>query len=378
MIYFDNASTTALHPEIQTSYTKILSQYFINSESLYDGGMEVNRLMEKSRSQIAEAFHTLSEEIYFTSGASEANNTIIKGIAFANQSKGKHIITTSIEHSSVLGACRQLSEYFGFEITYLPVNHEGVIRIEDLISSLRKDTILVSIMYVNNEVGSIQPIEEIKEIVKTHSQALLHVDCVQALGKLDINLKDIDCASFSAHKIEGLKGSGIMMKKRHVAMLPLISAGQQERGLRGGTSNALVNILFAKTLRLAMDTQALRRIQVKKLNTYFKKQLTQFDCIQMNSSIHALDSIINFSCLPIPSEIMMNALNASGICVSAQSTCESKSHDPSYVLQAMGIPHSIALCSVRCSFSIHNTLEEIDYFISTLKEIINHYGKNSI
>ncbi len=377
MIYFDSVSTTKLNEEVLSTYHSLLAKSFANSESLYDAGMEMHTLMEKSRASIASFLHVLPQEVYFTGGASESNSTIIKGVAFANREKGRHIITTQVEHSSVMNACRQLEEEFGFEVTYLPVDHVGKIRISDLEKALRPDTILVSIMYVNNESGAIMPIEKIKEIVKK-SKAVLHVDCVQALGKLDLDLKNIDCASFSAHKINGLKGSGLLIKKQHIKMLPLINGGQQEMGLRGGTANAAANIVWAKTLRLALEKQHASMEHIRRLNHFLKSELQKMEEIHFNSGEEALETILNFSVKGLTSEVLMNALNAKGICVSAQSTCSSKSTSASHVLLAMGIDEDAARRSIRVSISAENTVEEAKYFIQVLKESIKQYGTNRV
>ncbi|MEG0177716.1 cysteine desulfurase family protein [Anaerorhabdus sp.] len=372
-IFFDNASTTALHPEVFKAYCDLLSTKFYNSDALYDASVEIQQMIEKSRLVIADTFCVLAHEIIFTSGASESNNMAIKGIAFSNQEK-KHIITSCVEHSSVYKTCKQLEELFGYEVTYLPVDKNGVVNIQDLKKAIRNDTILVSIMYVNNEVGSIQPINEIKELVKKESQAYLHVDAVQALGKIDIDVKDIDCMSFSAHKIEGLKGSGILIKKQHVPLAPLICGGQQEFGLRGGTSNSLVHILFAKTLRLALENKNKHHEQIKMMRDYLLEGLKEIDGIYINSPSNGVTNIINFSYPKVPSEVMMNALNAHGICVSAQSTCASKQGQPSRVLKAMGYDDARANSCIRVSLSYHNKIEEIDEFLEILKESCERYG----
>ena len=369
-IYFDNASTTDVNPEVLNTYKDLLDKYYANSESLYDEGSEIHRMMEKARGAIAGLLAVQPDEIIFTSGASEANSLAIKGIAFANPDK-KHIVTSSIEHSSVLNACKQLEETFGYEVTYLPVDHNGQISIEDLKKSIREDTALVSLMLVNNEVGSIFPIKEIGEYVKKKSHAVFHVDVTQAVGKIDFSLENIDLASLSAHKIHGLKGSGILVKKKHVDLVPLVNGGEQEFGLRGGTSNACVNMVFAKTLRLALEKD---NSSIKELKEYCLEKLKKIDGISINQPDDAIDEIINFSYERIPSEVMQNALNEKGFMVSARSTCESKAISESYVLKAMGFSSEIASSCIRLSFSNENTKEEIDLLIQSLKEIISQYG----
>ena len=373
-IYLDNASTTRVDPEVLKTYTRLLQEKFVNSESLYDAGVELATTMEQSRAAIARLLHVKKEEVIFTSGASEANSMVIKGIAFAMMKKKKHLITTEIEHSSVMNAIKQLEEVFGFEVTRLKVNDQGMIRLEELEAALRPDTALVSIMMVNNEVGSIMPVAAIAELVKKHSGAFLHMDGVQALGKIDFDLSQIDCATFSAHKIHGLKGSGVCIRKAHVPIVPLINGGQQEFHLRGGTENALVNILFAKTLRLTLERAEKTRAHCNKLRELLWHQLEGLDQIVINSPKNGVCHILNFSCTVLPSEVMMNALNQRGFCVSAQSTCSSRSRTPSYVLLAMGKSEKMALSSIRCSFSAENTEAEVLAFAAACKECIEKYG----
>ena len=373
-IYFDHSSTTNIHPDVLETYIELLKTHYANSESLYDEGSEIARMMEKARASIAGLLGIHNDEVLFTGSSSESNSLAIKGVAFTNLNK-KHIITTQVEHSSILNACEQLQRVFGYEITYLPVNQFGVVSLEDLKAALREDTMLVSIMHVNNEVGTVNPIKQIAEYVKTKSHAYFHVDMTQSIGKIPVDLTNIDLASISAHKIEGLKGSAILIKKKHVPMEPLINGGEQEYGLRGGISNAVVNMVFTKTLRLALENETTHYQYVQSLHDYFMDKLNDIPGIEFNTNEFSIPHIINFSYEPIPSEVMQNALNQRGFLVSARSTCDSKSINPSHVLKAMGFSDKRASSCIRLSISHENTLAEIDAFIDSLKEIIQLYGE---
>ncbi|MDY2780802.1 MAG: cysteine desulfurase family protein [Bulleidia sp.] len=372
-VYFDYSSTTNVHPDVLKAYMDLLKTTYVNSESLYDEGTLVSRNLEKARNAISELLKVHPDEIIFTSGASEANSEAIKSVSFSMPEK-KHIITSQIEHSSVLNACKQMEDVFGYRVTYLPVNEQGIVSVKDLKNALDNDTSVVSLMSVNNETGAINPIEEIKEIVKKTSSAYMHVDMTQAIGKVPCSFENIDLASMSAHKIEGLKGSGILVKKKHVPFVPLINGGEQEYGLRGGTNNACTNMVFAKTLRIALENEKKYHDYVQKLQTLLLNQLKEIDGVEINNPENNLCSIVNFSYENIPSEVMQNALNRMGFMISARSTCESKSNNPSYVLKAMGYSDRRASSCIRISLSYHNTEEDILDFIKALKEIISHYG----
>ena len=372
-VYFDYSSTTNVHPDVLKAYMDLLKTTYVNSESLYDEGTLVSRNLEKARNAISELLMIHPDEIIFTSGASEANSEAIKSVSFSVPEK-KHIITSQIEHSSVLNACKQMEDVFNYRVTYLPVNEQGIVSVKDLKNALDNDTSVVSLMSVNNETGAINPIEEIKEIVKKTSSAYMHVDMTQAIGKVPCSFENIDLASMSAHKIEGLKGSGILVKKKHVPFVPLINGGEQEYGLRGGTNNACTNMVFAKTLRIALENEKKYHDYVQKLQTLLLDQLKEIDGVEINNPENNLCSIVNFSYENIPSEVMQNALNRMGFMISARSTCESKSNNPSYVLKAMGYSDRRASSCIRISLSYHNTEEDILDFIKALKEIISHYG----
>jgi len=372
-VYFDSASTTVVHPDVLQTYKSLLDRYYVNSESLYDEGSEISRMMEKARSAIAGLLGVNSEDIIFTSGSSEANSSAIKGVCFSQPGK-KHIVTTNVEHSSILNACLQMERVFGYRVTYLPVDSSGKVSLQQVKDAVTDNTAIVSIMAVNNEVGSINPIDEIANYIKKHTHAYMHVDMTQAIGKVDVDFKNIDLASISAHKLEGLKGSGILVKKVHVPFVPLINGGEQEYGIRGGTSNACVNMVFAKTLRFALENGKKYHDSITTLQQTLLSGLSTIPGVLINQPSDAVNSVVNFSYEKIPSEVMQNALNKKGFMVSARSTCASKSDDPSYVLSAMGYSSKRASSCIRISLTYHNTEEEIASLIESLKEIISQYG----
>lgn len=373
MIYFDNASTTSVRPEVARVYTQLIETAYANSDSLHALGRKVEQTLEKARGLIAKSLHVLPQEILFTSCASESNSLAIIGYALANESRGKHVLTSNVEHSSVQHAMDFL-EKFGFEVERLPINEEGIITPEIVQSHMRKDTILVSIMHVNNEMGAINPIREIEKVVHKNPICVFHVDCVQSFSKIDVPFEILDMATISAHKIHGLKGSALLMKKKKIQLLPLIQGGQQEQGLRGGTENAPANIVLAKTIRLALEEQEESYKQVEKVNRYLRTELDKIEGAHVHSPKNALPYILNISFDSITSEVLLNALDQNGICVSAKSTCASHSSNASAVLLAMGKSEKDATHAIRLSFSKENTMEEAKKFIQIIKEILKTYG----
>ncbi len=371
MAYLDYVATTPLNKEVLEAYTSLLKDKFANPDSIHSLGIEVEQLQEKSRKLIAEMLHVESTEIIFTSGASEANNLALKGVALQYQSRGKHIITTKVEHSSVYETCVQLHEKFGFDVDYLDVNEYGVVDISQLQDLIRPDTILVSIMMVNNEIGSINPLDEIKRLLKKYPNIKLHVDMVQALGKIEINLDDVDLASFSAHKIYGLKGSGVLMKKKHIQVCPLISGGQQENGLRAGTSNACTNIVFAKTLRLALENREQKYNYVKDINNKIRKVLMKYPFIVINSNPqYCSPFILNFSVVGYKPEVVLRVFEKHDVYVSTKSACSSKKNDISRTLQAMNLSAEIGSSAIRISFSHLTDADDIYKFSKALDEAV--------
>ena len=364
-IYLDSVSTTRLDDEVKETYKKLLDDYYCNSDALYDDGVAIYDMQEKARKKIAELLGVRADEVIFTSGASEANSLAIKGLCL--NSSRKHIVTSIYEHSSVYNAIRQLEENFGFNVTYLNPDRDGHITVDQIKEAVSSDTVLVSIMAVNNEIGAVNDVEKIAEYIKKQNGIYFHSDLTQAIGKIDINLGNIDMASFSAHKIHGLKGSGALIRKQHISLLPLISGGQQEFSIRGGTSNSLVNIVLAKTLRLALENKNRYHDYLVKIHDRLVSGLKEIATINYDKGVI---SLINIS-TPITSEVLLNALNKKGIMVSSKSTCGSKKNEANRTLQSMNIDEDHA---IRISFDYFNTVAEIDYFIETLKEIIDKYA----
>lgn len=375
MLYLDYAATTPVNQEVQETYAKIIHEHFGNADSLHQLGLEASSLMERSRSLIASLLKVATNEVIFTSGASEANNLAIKGVAFQYQKRGKHLITTSVEHSSVYETCKQLEESFGFEVTYLKVNQNGELSLEELEKAIRSDTILVSIMHVNNEVGMIYPIEEIKKITKKYPNVHLHVDMVQALGKIPIDLTDIDLASFSAHKIYGLKGSGILVKKNSTQLLPLITGGQQEFNLRAGTSNVPTNIVLAKTIRLALEDLDKKSEHVRMLNQMLRNYFLNLEHAHINSPINASPYIVNVSLLDYKPETLIHALEELGIYISTKSACTTKKNTISRTLKAMNSSDAIGNAALRISLSHTMKEADIEYFTTSLDGVLESIKK---
>ena len=365
-VYFDAVSTTSVHPEVLKTYKQLLDEYYCNSDALYDDGVAIYDMQERSRGLIASMLGVKKDEIIFTSGASEANSLAIKGLALKHPQR-KHLITSIYEHSSVHNSFKQLEEDFGYDVTYLVPDKDGHITADMVKDALRDDTLLVSVMQVNNEIGAVNDVEAIASIVKKHPGTYFHTDITQGMGKVDIDLKNVDLASFSAHKIHGLKGSGALVRKQFVELLPIISGGQQEFSIRGGTSNALVNIVLAKTLRIALENKEKYHEQNKKLHDHL---LAGLEKIATVNYARGLDTLMNIS-TPIPSEVLLNALNDKGIMVSSKSTCGSKKNENNRTLNVLGFDEDHA---IRISFDYTNTLEEADYFLANLKEILDKYA----
>lgn len=369
MIYLDNAATTKLNGEVLKSFCELNNQFFANSASTHKLGQEAYRLEEMARNQIAKLLKSDPSEVIFTSGATESNNLAIKGVAFSYKNRGKHLITSKVEHPSVLNAFKMLENDFGFRVTYLDVNEYGQIEIDTLKKALTDDTILVSIMAVNNEVGSINPIEEIGSLLKNYPKVLFHCDATQAIGKINLDYSNVDLLSLSAHKIHGFKGSGLLLKRKNIELSPLLSGGGQEFNYRSGTNNYPYEVCLAKTLRIALENQNKNYQYVKSLNDYLRTLLEDLD-VKINSSKVGSPYIVNIS-INKKASVVSEALSLKDIYVSTKSACSSKRSPSSYVLEAMGLSKFDSMNAIRISLSNETTKEEILTFIKELKVILN-------
>lgn len=374
MIYLDNSATTIPDESVVASFKKVTEQYFANPSSIHQLGGTSEKLLQTAKRQAAELLQVEDEEIIFTSGGTEGNNIAIKGIALEHQNRGKHIITTTIEHPSVEEACQSL-ERLGFEITYLPVSEAGVIEAEAVEKAIRGDTILISVMHVNNELGSVQPIEAIGKIAKKHPKLFFHVDAVQGLGKIPLKLKDsgIDLCTFSGHKIHGLKGTGILYVEKTTSLFPLFDGGGQEKGLRSGTENLAGAVSIVRALRLTLENQKKKQQELKNLANLLRTELEQIQGVHVNSPKAGAPHIMNISVPGVKPEVIIHMLGEKGIFISTKSACSSKQKDESKILVACGFDRERAISGLRISLSYHNTIEEINTFIQVFKESLNKF-----
>src|SRR5690625_3695004 len=320
MIYLDNSATTRVNESVLASFQHVASQLFANPSSIHNLGGEVEQLLRKSREQIAQLLAVEDEEIIFTSGGTEGNNLAIKGIALEHQNRGKHIITTAIEHPSVFDACQAL-EGLGFTVTYLDVDQYGRIDIEELKQAMTEETILVSIMHVNNETGVIQPIKEIGEVLAAYPRVFFHFDHAHGLGKVPLHSQErhVDLCTLSGHKIHGLKGTGVLYVNKRVSLFPLAHGGNQEFGVRSGTENVAGAIAFARALRLIFAEQEEKFSQLKHMSEQLREAFNDIDRVVINSPIHDVaPHILNVSVPGIKSEVMIHALEKENIYISTK------------------------------------------------------------
>ncbi len=371
-VYADNAATTKLSKTALDAMMPYLTDTYGNASSLYRIGQEAHHGVQAARETVAKVLHADASEIYFTSGGSEADNWAIKGVAELMAKKGKkHIITTSFEHHAVLHTVKMLEQY-GFEITYLPVYENGIVHVEDVQNAIREDTALVTVMYANNEIGTIQPIAEIGAVCREKG-VLFHTDAVQAAGHvpIDVQAQNIDLLSMSAHKFHGPKGIGALYCKKGIRLPNLIEGGAQERGRRAGTEAVYAMAGMAAALKEANDHLPENMAKMTKLRDRLIDGLLKIESSRLNGDrAHRLPGNVNISFEGVEGESLLLYLDMKGVSASSGSACTSGSLDPSHVLLAIGLPHEVAHGSLRLSLCESNTEEEMDYIISCVPEII--------
>ncbi|MEG7530886.1 MAG: cysteine desulfurase NifS [Hungatella sp.] len=372
MIYLDNAATTQTRPEVVEAMLPYFTQYYGNPSSVYEFSTPCKKAIAGARETIAHSLGAKSNEIYFTAGGTESDNWAIKATAEAYESKGNHIITSKIEHHAVLHTGEYL-EAHGFDVTYLDVDEDGSVKLDDLKKAIRPTTVLISIMFANNEIGTIQPIKEIGEIAKEHG-ILFHTDAVQAYGHVPIHVDEyhIDMLSSSGHKINGPKGIGFLYIRTGIKSRSFVHGGAQERKRRGGTENVPGIVGYGKAVELAMSTMEVRAQKEKELRDYLMNRIvTEVPYTGINGHrTKRLTNNVNVAFRFIEGESLLIKLDMAGICGSSGSACTSGSLDPSHVLLAIGLPHEIAHGSLRLTLNENNTKEEMDYVVEQIKEIV--------
>lgn len=371
MIYFDNAATTKIYDDALTSYVQVSQKFFGNPSSLHQLGVDAYQVLTKARAQVASLLSVQPEEIFFTSGGTESNNWAIKGTALEKSVFGKHIITTKIEHPSVIQTCKQL-ERFGFEVTYLDVDSKGIVSVDQLKESIRKDTILVSVMAVNNEVGAVQPIAEIAKVLEEYPSIHFHVDAVQAVERASqlLAIGRIDLLSLSAHKFHGPRGVGIMYKKFGRKIQALLTGGGQEKGERSTTENLPGIVATTKALRMALEEESV----TGELRSQLWKELATKSEIRIFSPEDGASHVLCFAIKGVRGEVVVHAFENHGIYISTTSACSSKKADSSSTLYAMDVPTEWATGAVRVSFSNDNTKEEVEQFIDVLHQLMKQFS----
>ena len=371
MIYFDNAATTKIYDDALTSYVQVSQKFFGNPSSLHQLGVDAHQVLTKARAQVASLLSVQLEEIFFTSGGTESNNWAIKGTALEKSVFGKHIITTKIEHPSVLQTCKQL-ERFGFEVSYLDVDSKGIVSVDQLKENLRKDTILVSVMAVNNEVGAVQPIAEIAKVLEGYPSIHFHVDAVQAVERASqlLAIGRIDLLSLSAHKFHGPRGVGIMYKKFGRKIQTLLTGGGQEKGERSTTENLPGIVATAKALRMAQEENSV----TGDLRSKLWKELATKPEIRIFSPEDGASHVLCFAIKGVRGEVVVHAFENHGIYISTTSARSSKKADSSSTLYAMDVPTEWATGAVRVSFSNDNTKEEVEQFINVLHQLMKQFS----
>ena len=379
LIYMDNAATTPVKPEVLDAMLPYFTEKFGNPSSIYSISSENKKAITDAREVIAKTINTTPENIYFTAGGSESDNWALKATADAYASKGKHIITTKIEHHAILHTCEYL-ETKGFEITYLDVDENGLVKLDELTAAIRPDTILISVMFANNEIGTIEPIAEIGKIAHEHG-VLFHTDAVQAYTQvpIDVEAMNIDMMSTSGHKINGPKGIGFLYIRKGVKIKSFIHGGAQERHRRAGTENVTGIIGLAKAAEIATANMKERTAEEIKVRDHLIERIEkEIPYAKLNGDrVKRLPNNVNFSFQFVEGDSMLILLDSKGICASSGSACTSGSLDPSHVLLAIGLPHEIAHGSLRLTISDQITMEDADYVVDNLKEIVNHLREMS-
>ena len=369
-VYFDNGATTRVFPEVREIMVKVLEEEYGNPSSMHKKGLVAEHHLKKTREIIAASMKVDPKEITFTSGGTESNNLAIIGTALANQRKGKHIITSTIEHASVYNPFFFLEE-MGFEVTFIPVDKHGILRLDILKEAIRKDTILVSIMAVNNEIGSIMPMEEIGRMIKeANPDTYYHVDCVQAYGKMRVYPRKwkIDMVSISGHKIHGPKGSGALYVRKGVKIKPILYGGNQEQALRSGTENVPAIAGLGVAAEIIYKDHEERVAYLKGIKDYFLEKVMQLPDVTNHSG--DAPHIASVSFLKVRSEVLLHALEDKGICVSAGSACSSNKPAVSGTLKGIGLKKEEYESTLRFTFSCYNTKEEVDYVIEELEKLL--------
>lgn len=372
-LYMDYSATTPVKKEVLDEMMPYLTDYFGNASSFHTFGREAKSALDKAREQVASLINAKPNEIYFTAGGSESDNWALEGIAYANRNKGNHIITSKIEHHAILHTCEYLEKHHGFEVTYLDVDGEGRIRLEDLKNAIKDTTILISIMFANNEIGTIQPIKEIGQIAKEHN-IVFHTDAVQAAGNIPVDVKEleVDLMSMSSHKIYGPKGVGALYIKTGTKLHNFVHGGAQERRRRAGTENIPAIVGYGKAAELAkanMDNHISTLTRLR--NRLMNEILERIPNTRVNGSVeNRLPGNINFSFEFIEGEGILLLLDMLGIAASSGSACTSGSLDPSHVLMAIGLPHEIAHGSLRLTVGDFTTEDDIDYIVENLPGVI--------
>ncbi|MCI9446372.1 MAG: cysteine desulfurase NifS [Lachnospiraceae bacterium] len=379
MIYLDNAATTRTAPEVVEAMLPYFSELYGNASTVYEFGAKSKEAVSKARETIAHAIGAKDNEIYFTAGGSESDNWALKATAEAYKDKGRHIITSKIEHHAILHTCEWL-EKNGFEVTYLDVDEFGVVKLEELKKAIRPDTILISIMFANNEIGTVEPVAEIGRIAKEHG-VLFHTDAVQAFGQMPIDVDElnIDMLSSSGHKLNGPKGIGFLYIRKGVKIRSFVHGGAQERKRRAGTENVPGIVGFGKAAELALATMEERTKRERKLRDHLMERvLREIPFSRINGDrANRLPNNVNICFQFVEGESLLIMLDMKGICGSSGSACTSGSLDPSHVLLAIGLPHEIAHGSLRLTLGADTTLEDIDYTVDAIKEIVTQLREMS-